>query len=75
MVVGRMKFCRDIFRLVYKVDEELAKSAFGKAKNAFHPIARKLIEKVRPLFRLRQALELINHYTYRISISFEGHNV
>lgn len=50
MVVGRMKFCRPIFKLVYKVDEELAVTAFGKAKNAFHPIARNLIEKVRRLY-------------------------
>lgn len=46
MVVGRMKFCRDVFRSVYKVDKELAVNAFQKEKNSFHPIARKLIEKV-----------------------------
>ncbi|KAE9398633.1 zincin [Gymnopus androsaceus JB14] len=46
MVVGRMKFCRDVFRAVYKVDKELAVNAFQKEKNSFHPIARKLIEKV-----------------------------
>ncbi|KAJ3751229.1 peptidase family M1-domain-containing protein [Lentinula detonsa] len=45
MVVGRMKFCRDVFRAVYKVDKDLAVNAFQKEKNAFHPIARKLIEK------------------------------
>ncbi|KAF5382881.1 hypothetical protein D9757_007329 [Collybiopsis confluens] len=45
MVVGRMKFCRDVFRLLFKVDKDLAVSSFLKTKNAFHPIARKLIEK------------------------------
>ncbi|KAL0576889.1 Leucyl aminopeptidase yscIV [Marasmius crinis-equi] len=45
MVVGRMKFCRDTFRAVYKVDNDLAVKAFLKEKNSFHPIARKMIEK------------------------------
>lgn len=46
MVIGRMKFCRDIFRAVYKVDQELAVNAFQREKDSFHPIARRLIEKV-----------------------------
>lgn len=46
IVIGRMKFCRDVFRDVYKVDQELAVSEFTKAKESFHPIARKMIEKV-----------------------------
>ncbi|ESK95596.1 leukotriene-a4 hydrolase, partial [Moniliophthora roreri MCA 2997] len=45
MVVGRMKFCRDVFRAVFKVDQDLAIKAFQKEKNSFHPIARRLIEK------------------------------
>ncbi|KAJ4475116.1 peptidase family M1-domain-containing protein [Lentinula lateritia] len=45
MVVGRMKFCRDVFRAVFKVNKDLAINAFQKEKNSFHPIARKLIEK------------------------------
>ncbi|KAJ3889345.1 peptidase family M1-domain-containing protein [Lentinula edodes] len=45
MVVGRMKFCRDVFRAVFKVNKDLAVTAFQKEKNSFHPIARKLIEK------------------------------
>ncbi|GAW02760.1 leukotriene-a4 partial [Lentinula edodes] len=45
MVVGRMKFCRDVFRAVFKVNKDLAVNAFQKEKNSFHPIARKLIEK------------------------------
>ncbi|KAK2459750.1 hypothetical protein APHAL10511_008182 [Amanita phalloides] len=45
MIKGRMKFCRPILRAVSKVDFELAQMSFGKKKQAFHPIARKLIEK------------------------------
>ncbi|KAK0462904.1 uncharacterized protein EV420DRAFT_1627897 [Desarmillaria tabescens] len=44
-VVGRMKFCRDIFRAVSKVDKDIALKAFEKEKMSFHPIARKMIEK------------------------------
>lgn len=46
VIKGRMKFCRPIFRLIFKVDQDLAVQKFQKAKNFFHPIARKLIEKV-----------------------------
>ena len=46
-VIGRMKFCRDMFRMVYKLDKELARSTFDKSKTGFHPIARRMIEKVR----------------------------
>ncbi|OCH94213.1 metalloprotease [Obba rivulosa] len=44
-VVGRMKFCRPTFRAVAKVDKDLAIRVFSSAKEAFHPIARRLIEK------------------------------
>lgn len=44
---GRMKFCRPTFRLIYKVDASLARETFEQNKTAFHPIARKLIAKVR----------------------------
>lgn len=47
VIKGRMKFCRPVFRDVYKADKELAVQKFLKAKMSFHPIARKLIEKVR----------------------------
>jgi leukotriene-A4 hydrolase len=43
---GRMKFCRPVFRLVHKVDPDLAKKTFEKHKTAFHPIARRMIAKV-----------------------------
>jgi leukotriene-A4 hydrolase len=47
VVKGRMKFCRPIFRSVGKVNRDLAVEVFTAHKGAFHPIARKLIEKVR----------------------------
>ena len=52
VVKGRMKFCRPIFRAVYKVDQRLSVAVFSKSKDAFHPIARKLIEKVSLFYRL-----------------------
>jgi len=45
VVKGRMKFCRPVFRGVWRVDKDLAVSSWEKAKTGFHPIARKLIEK------------------------------
>ncbi|THV01236.1 hypothetical protein K435DRAFT_963588 [Dendrothele bispora CBS 962.96] len=45
MVIGRMKFCRDVFRAIYGVDQKLAVDTFMKEKNSFHPIARRMIEK------------------------------
>jgi len=42
---GRMKFCRPVFRAVFKVDPELAKKTFKAHASEFHPIARRLIEK------------------------------
>ena len=52
LIKGRMKFCRPIFRAVYKVDQRLSVAVFSKSKDAFHPIARKLIEKVSLFYRL-----------------------
>jgi leukotriene-A4 hydrolase len=52
VIKGRMKFCRPVLRAVYKVDSHLAMSAFEGKKDAFHPIARKMIEKVRYLYFL-----------------------
>jgi len=45
VIKGRMKFCRPVLRAVCKVDRDLAVSVFGGKKDAFHPIARKMIEK------------------------------
>jgi leukotriene-A4 hydrolase len=47
VVKGRMKFCRPVFRAVYRIDRGLAVDIFVRYKYVFHPIARKLIEKVR----------------------------
>ena len=44
---GRMKFCRPTFRAVARADRPLAVEVFTANKVAFHPIARRLIEKVR----------------------------
>ena len=44
---GRMKFCRPTFRAVARADKALAVEVFTANKDAFHPIARRLIEKVR----------------------------
>lgn len=46
VIKGRMKFCRPTFRAVAKVNKKLALEHFNRSKDAFHPIARKLIEKV-----------------------------
>ncbi|CCO33323.1 leukotriene-A4 hydrolase [Rhizoctonia solani AG-1 IB] len=46
-VKGRMKFCRPTFRAINKVIPALAKSSFEAHKDEFHPIARRMIAKVR----------------------------
>ena len=46
VIKGRMKFCRPVFRAVYRADSIVAVDKFRAHKNGFHPIARKLIEKV-----------------------------
>ena len=46
VIKGRAKFCRPVFRLIAKIDRDLAVVSFEKHKAEFHPIARKLIEKV-----------------------------
>jgi leukotriene-A4 hydrolase len=47
VIKGRMKFCRPTFRAAARVNATLAKEYFARSKEEFHPIARKLIEKVR----------------------------
>ncbi|KAN0101130.1 Peptidase family M1 domain containing protein [Tylopilus felleus] len=44
-VKGRMKFCRPVWRLVGDVDRGLAVGMYLKYREAFHPIAQRLIEK------------------------------
>lgn len=46
VIKGRMKFCRPVFLSVWRVDKDLAVRSWEKAQKKFHPIARKLIEKV-----------------------------
>ncbi|KAL6301026.1 peptidase family M1-domain-containing protein [Sparassis latifolia] len=45
IIKGRMKFCRPVFRAASKVDKPMAVKYFSAFKDAFHPIARRLIEK------------------------------
>lgn len=52
VVKGRMKFCRPTFKAVYNVDQDLAISTFSRFKDNFHPIAKKLIEKVWIIFNV-----------------------
>jgi leukotriene-A4 hydrolase len=54
VVKGRMKFCRPTFRAISHVNRELAEKWFKDSKECFHPIAQRLIEKVRA--------SLISHY-------------
>jgi len=58
VIKGRMKFCRPVLRAVCKVDRNLAVSVFEGKKNEFHPIARKLIEKVRSLIFCRRCVRI-----------------
>ncbi|KAG6878671.1 hypothetical protein C0992_007685 [Termitomyces sp. T32_za158] len=46
LIIGRMKFCRPTFRYVFKVNEALAVKVWQSKKDAFHPIAKRLIDKV-----------------------------
>lgn len=46
VIKGRGKFCRPVFRSIAKIDRDLAVKYFEKHKAEFHPIVRKLIEKV-----------------------------
>jgi hypothetical protein len=59
---GRMKFCRPIFKAVGQVDSALAKEVFEKSKEAFHPIARRLIEKVDTPLQADKYLKLTNWF-------------
>ena len=61
-IQGRMKFCRPILRLAKRANPEDTKKLFVKHKFEFHPIARKLLEKVRGLFFTAAHLwRLTNH--------------
>jgi leukotriene-A4 hydrolase len=62
LVKGRMKFCRPVFRTVGKIEPELAKEIFGQTKENFHPIARRMIEKV----CLRQPMNINLELNYHL---------
>ena len=50
VVKGRMKFCRPIFQSAGEVNHSLAAKTFREHQRSFHPIAQKLIEKVRLMY-------------------------
>jgi leukotriene-A4 hydrolase len=52
VIKGRMKFCRPVFRAIFKVNPDLAISTFRQAQTQFHPIAQSLIAQVRILSSL-----------------------
>ncbi|KAJ7616749.1 peptidase family M1-domain-containing protein [Mycena rosella] len=45
VIKGRMKFCRPIFKAVFKVNSALALETWAMHKAGFHPIAKRLIDK------------------------------
>ncbi|WVO17684.1 leukotriene A-4 hydrolase/aminopeptidase [Cryptococcus depauperatus] len=42
---GRMKFCRPVYRLLYKQVPDLAQQTFKEHEEFYHPIARKMLAK------------------------------
>lgn len=44
--VGRMKFVRPLYRHLNQCDEEFAKETFEKNKDFYHPICRRMVEKI-----------------------------
>ena len=46
IIKGRMKFCRPMFKAVAAVDRDLTISQWNRARDQFHPVAKKLIDKV-----------------------------
>ncbi|KAL5518474.1 LAP2 [Sanghuangporus vaninii] len=49
IIKGRMKFCRPVLRAAARADPETTTKIFIANRDSFHPIARRLIEKVRAL--------------------------
>jgi len=56
VIKGRMKFCPPTFRAASRVNAALAKEYFARSKEEFHPIARKLIEKVRARHKVLRSI-------------------
>ena len=44
---GRMKYCRTVYKALYRVAPELARQTFSEHRHFYHPIAAALIAKVR----------------------------
>ncbi|WFD00909.1 leukotriene-A4 hydrolase [Malassezia yamatoensis] len=44
---GRMKYCRAVFKALYKADPDLARKSFKENQSFYHPIAAAMIRKVR----------------------------
>lgn len=44
---GRMKYCRTIFKALYRVAPALARRTFLENESFYHPIAASMIRKVR----------------------------
>lgn len=59
IVKGRMKFCRPVLRAANRADPEATQKTFLAYRNSFHPIARRLIEKVRLHFSKSTIYDLI----------------
>lgn len=49
IVKGRMKFCRPVLRAANRANPSVTKDIFTMHKASFHPIAKRLIEKVHEL--------------------------
>jgi leukotriene-A4 hydrolase len=58
VIKGRMKFCRPILQACSKVERQLVLNNWKKAKSLFHPIAQKLVDKVRSIFFVRSKFDL-----------------
>lgn len=51
-IQGRMKFCRPVLKAANKANPEETKKLFEEHKSAFHPIARRLLLKVKTAWDL-----------------------
>ncbi len=60
VIKGRMKYCRPVLRAAYKVDPKPVQIAFVKFKDNFHPIARRLLEKVSLFWPINGSIWLIS---------------
>jgi leukotriene-A4 hydrolase len=66
---GRMKFCRPVFQAIHMVDPKLARSTWIPNAKFFHPIARRLIDKVAKPGFLSILHSILTNAPVRISAS------